>query len=227
MYSDIYSMFRLNDKITRHFSVTWGIRQGCHLSCLINAISIGPFLSLLRKRLCGFGVPGCPKVPQEKLIAYADDVTLKIRNSNYVDNIISWFNIFQKVTSACVNWETCNYVLMGDWHSTGPPHLPKQCKWAQDGLKVIGIYFGTDQYMKKNWEGVVDRVIGKIQMWNWSLPQLSYRGRCLVINDLAALMLWHKFTVLYPPNELIIKVQRAFADLFWNGHCTTSSNRPK
>ncbi len=31
-------------------------------------------------------------------------------------------------------------------------------------------------------------------------------------------MLWHRVTVLNPPKELLITIQKAFVDLLWNGH---------
>lgn len=49
------------------------------------------------------------------------------------------------------------------------------------------------------------------------LPQLSYRGRVLVGNNLAASALWHRFNVLTPPRNLIDDIQRAIVDFFWSG----------
>ncbi len=57
----------------------------------------------------------------------------------------------------------------------------------------------------------------KLSKWNWLLPQLSYRGRVLVINNLAASMLWHRTIVLEPPEELISNIQRIFVNFFWSG----------
>lgn len=97
---------------------------------------------------------------------------------------------------------------------------PQQCKWAQDGFKVLGVFFGTAQYSEKNWEGLANRVIGRLQKWRWLLRQLSFRGRCLIINNLSASVLWHRVTVLNPPKEMLITLQTAFVDFFWNGlHC--------
>ncbi len=39
----------------------------------------------------------------------------------------------------------------------------------------------------------------------------------MVINNLAASMLWHKLNVLEPPNELIKVLQRRFVNFFWSG----------
>ncbi|KAL7870384.1 hypothetical protein SRHO_G00078810 [Serrasalmus rhombeus] len=51
----------------------------------------------------------------------------------------------------------------------------------------------------------------------WDLPQLSYRRRVLVANNLIASMLWHRFTVLEPRDLLIKEIQRKLVDFFWTG----------
>jgi len=50
---------------------------------------------------------------------------------------------------------------------------------------------------------MLEKVSAKLSKWKWLLPELSYRGRVLVTNNLAASMLWHRLNVLDPPNELI------------------------
>ncbi len=64
LYNDIYSMLRINGSLTRPFPLTKGIRQGCPLSGLLYSISNEPLLAMLRKQLCGFGVPGFSEVAQ-------------------------------------------------------------------------------------------------------------------------------------------------------------------
>jgi len=68
--------------------------------------------------------------------------------------------------------------------------------------------------MEKNWEGLADKVTGRLQKWRWILPKLSYRGRCLIVNNLATSMLWHRFTVLDPPEELLVTIQFFFGMVF-------------
>lgn len=218
LYNNIFSMLRINGSLTRPFSITRGIRQGCPLSGLLYAISIEPLLVSLRNRLHGVRLSGYPDLIPIKSTAYADDVTVVVRNVDDIDNLTTCLNHFKKVASARINWEKCTTLLMGEWRYIGPPQLPQQCQWTQDGFKILGNYFGTDEYMEKNWEGLSDQVIGRIQRWRWILPQLSYRGRVLIINNLAASMLWHKLTVLKPPKDFFIKIQKAFIEFFWNGH---------
>ncbi len=87
---------------------------------------------MLRKQLCGIGVPGFPEVAPVKLTAYADDVTVIIKSTDDVTKLISCLNKFQKATSSRINWDKCASLLLGEWEDIGPPHLPQQC----NGLRM-------------------------------------------------------------------------------------------
>lgn len=39
----------------------------------------------------------------------------------------------------------------------------------------------------------------------------------LVINNLAASVLWHKLIVLNPPDDFIREIQKVFVNFFWDG----------
>lgn len=87
----------------------------------------------------------------------------------------------------------------------------------KDGLKILGVFLGNEQFQKKNWEGLIEKVSARLSKWRWLLPQLSYRGRVLVVNNLAASTLWHRTIVMEPPEELISNIQRTIVNFFWNG----------
>ncbi|KAI4884728.1 hypothetical protein NFI96_032233, partial [Prochilodus magdalenae] len=90
-------------------------------------------------------------------------------------------------------------------------------KWGREGLKYLGVFLGTPLFQKKNWDGVVEKVCAKLSKWTWVLPQLSYRGRVLVANNLVASMLWHCLAVLEPPVSLIKDIQMRIVTFFWSG----------
>ena len=58
----------------------------------------------------------------------------------------------------------------------------------------MGVYVGTVGYMDKTWEGIEEKIAGWLQRWRRILPQLSHRGRVLVVNILVASMLWQIHT---------------------------------
>ncbi|KAF4070274.1 hypothetical protein AMELA_G00293290 [Ameiurus melas] len=132
--------------------------------------------------------------------------------------MVSSLEVFQRASSARVNWNKTDALLLGEWQEENIPHLPQECSWSKEGLRILGIFFGTDRYMQKNWDGLTDKVIEKLNRWRLIQSQLSHRGRVLVINNLAASMLWHRLTVLDPPQELLHQLQKCFVDFVWSGH---------
>lgn len=70
------------------------------------------------------------------------------------------------------------------------------------------------QLYKKNWEGTTEKVKGRLEKWKWLIPNMSYRGRTLVINNLIASSLWHKLTCIDPPLHLLAEIQAILVDFF-------------
>lgn len=117
LYNEVYSMLKINGSLTRPFSVSREIRQGCPLSGLLYAISIEPLLVSLRRQLSGFNILSDPSVDSVKLTAYADDITVVIKGSEDVTSLISSLNKYQQASSARINWEKCASLLLGDWQA--------------------------------------------------------------------------------------------------------------
>ena len=69
---------------------------------------------------------------------------------------------------------------------------------------------------KKNWEGVIEKVEGKLAKWRRLLPHMSYRGRVLIINNLVASTLWHRLKCLEPPAGLLQKIQTVLLNFYWD-----------
>ena len=69
----------------------------------------------------------------------------------------------------------------------------------------------------QNWDGLTDKVRGRLQSWRCLLSHLSFRGRVLVSNNLAASMLWHRLMCLDPPWGLVSEIQKTFLEFFWGG----------
>ncbi len=150
--------------------------------------------------------------------AYADDINIFVKNENDIHTITKALKCYEKASSSKVNWDKSEALKVGQWREEKIPCLPGGLKWGSNGIKCLGVFLGTQQFQEKNWEGVMEKVCAKISKWRWLLPQMSYRGRVLVINNLVASMLWHKVMVLNPPKALITSVQKIILDFFWSGY---------
>ena len=78
------------------------------------------------------------------------------------------------------------------------------------------MFLGDELVLKKNWEGVLETIEGRLKRWRWLQPCMSYRGRTLIINNLVSSSLWHRLAVVDPPSNLLSQVQAKLVDFFWD-----------
>lgn len=216
LYTDAVSMVKIGGGLSVPILMKRGIRQGCPMSGQLYALAIEPLLYLLRTKLTGILVSERPEAEAIKLSAYADDITVMVRNKYDVQVLKEALKIYEGASSAKLNWEKTEALWCGSERSP-LPELPENVKWGKTGIKFLGVYLGKEEYRMKNWEGLVEGVLAKLSKWKWLLPQLSYRGRVLIANNLIASTLWHKLMVLDPPRNIIEDIQKNLVKFFWSG----------
>ncbi|KAI4903179.1 hypothetical protein NFI96_002750, partial [Prochilodus magdalenae] len=213
LYRDVESVLKINGGLSAPFKVERGIRQGCAMSGMLYCFAIEPLLNKLRSKIEGFVLPQYGV--QHRLSAYADDVMIMVNGQLDVDNLVAAIRDFGKISSAKVNWQKSEAFAVGKWAS-GLPSLPAGVSWKRDGIKYLGVYLGDGATRQRNWDGVVEKMEGRLARWKWIRPQMSLRGRVLVINNLAASVLWHRLSCVDPPVGLLARLQAIMVDFFWD-----------
>ena len=216
LYSEASCMVKVGGGLSRPIPIFKGIRQGCPISGQLYSLAIEPLLCRLRARFTGISLHKDSLFPLV-VSAYADDINIFIKDQKDVQKVIQSLDLYEKASCAKVNWAKCKALQVGQWEGDRRPSLPGGLEWGVNGLKVLGVFLGTSAFREKNWEGLIEKVCAKLSKWKWLLPQLSYRGRVLVINNLVASTLWHRLAVLPPPRGLIDHIQRTLIDFFWSG----------
>lgn len=214
MYENIESVLKFNGSLCTPFKVSRGIRQGCSMSGMLYALSIEPMLQNVRSFIEGLFLPGFND-KRFILSAYADDIIVIVKNQKDVTSLDSIVKTFGKISAAKVNWDKSEAIAVGSWPA-GLPQLPGGLRWKRGGIKYLGVYLGDHQTVAKNWEGVEEKVEGRLAKWRWLLPNMSYRGRVLIINNLVASTLWHRLMCMEPPPALLQKVQSIILKFFWD-----------
>ena len=222
MYSRATVLLKVGGGLSRPVPVQRGIRQGCPLSGMLYALAIEPLLHKLRQSLTGLHMADSTN-NTFSVSAYADDITVVIKCQNDIRFLEQKLKQYEQASSARVNWAKCEGLILGEWSNKEKPILPAGLQWSIEGMKVLGVYLGNENFQKKNWEGLAEKVSARLSRWKWVQPQLSYRGRTLVANSLVASMLWHRVTVVVPPDKLITEIQKRLVDFFWGGYHWTRS----
>lgn len=213
LYGDVESVLKINGGLCTPFKVCRGIRQGCSLSGMLYSLAIEPLLQQLREKVCGLNLPVCRN--NIILSTYADDVVVLIDGQNDKHNGMEVSEDFKALSSAKNNWNKSEVILIGNW-SKRKPKLPDGLNWGTGGFKYLGVYLGDETFLQKNWEGVVDKVKGKLEKWKWLIPKMSYKGRVLILNNLVASSLWHRLACLDPPSQILVEIQGMMVNSFWD-----------
>ena len=152
-------------------------------------MAIKPMLCKIRKNLEGLFLNGFKR--NHILSPYTDDVIVVVRTQEDFTKLGEIVRDLGILWAAKVNWEKSEALAVGRC-KRGLLKLPGVIKWKRDGFKYLGVFLGSKNVMGKNWEGIFEKLKGKLKKWKWVLPQLSFRGRTLIINNLVASQLWHK-----------------------------------
>ena len=81
--------------------------------------------------------------------AYAYDIMVIVRDQRDVLALEKCIQFYEQASSARVNWEKSEALLRCSWQDNPPPKLPASLVWRREGLKVLGMFLGTPQYMEK------------------------------------------------------------------------------
>ncbi|KAM7297287.1 hypothetical protein ISCGN_022440 [Ixodes scapularis] len=122
-YSDFRSDLFLNGSLVARFPVTRGVRQGCPLPPALFVLSLEPFLVGVGRHpsITGLALPGSGEL---RVSAYADDVTLYLRNEDNLMKDLRLFDEYACLSGARLNPEKSKSLCIGA-PPTCPPSLPR------------------------------------------------------------------------------------------------------
>ncbi len=117
LYSDVQSILKVNGGLCAPFGACRGIRQGCSLSGMLYSLAIEPLLQQIRMKLHGISLPNCNII---LLSAYADDVVVMVSKQSDVQVLSELLGKFKVLSSANINWNKSEALLIGSWKSGKP-----------------------------------------------------------------------------------------------------------
>ena len=83
---------------------------------------------------------------------YTDDNTCIVTNSNGLVKVIDVFNEYGRASGARLNTTKSKGFSLGRWRSR--TDSPCGLKWVNTSLKIVGIYFGSENAKIQSWEEV-------------------------------------------------------------------------
>ena len=82
--------------------------------------------------------------------AYADNISVFVKDQMDVDNLSFSLDLSQRASSAKVNWGKSEALLVGHWTDRDRPKLPGDLRWVKQGPKFLGVFLGTEKFERTN-----------------------------------------------------------------------------
>ena len=112
LYANITSAVKINGHISQQIPIKCSIRQGCPLSMQLYALCLDPLLKTLETIMKGSRI-GRTQVTN-KVIAYADDVTLLVTDPQDITRIKEAIREYEAASGARINYEKSQALAIGN-----------------------------------------------------------------------------------------------------------------
>lgn len=152
LYNGIESALTINNIVGEFFPVLRSVRQGCPLSMALFTIYQEPFYrAIVTSRIIRpLTLPGGI---DQKLLGYADDTNVIIRDDRSVVEVINVIDKFESASGSKLNRNNKTKIFgVGRWK--GRQQWPVSwLKVETDFMYTLGIYHGNDyaSTLEKNW----------------------------------------------------------------------------
>ena len=190
LYNGIESTLSINNVLGEFFSVSRSVRQGCPLSMALFIIFQEPFYRALESSpiIRPLSLPGNY---QQKLIGYADDTNILVRDNNSLIAINNIIIEFEDATGSKLNRDNKTKIIgLGQWKNRQQWPL-NWLKSEKDFLYTLGIFHGNEYAttLVKNWSSILNKIQSHVNIL--SNRKISLFQRAAYANSCILSKVWY------------------------------------
>ncbi len=213
-YCGVRSSVNVNGYLSKPFSLSRGVRQGCPLSPLLYVL-VSEVLAVnicANSRIHGLTLPGIQD-PLPPISQYADDTSLIVTSDDAIKATFETYSIYERGSGSKLNLSKSKGLWLGSWNGRTDP--PVDLDWSSSKIKVLGVFIGVGNLEEDNWRPRITAVENVLA--SWRQRQLSFRGRALVINALALFRVWYVASLVHMPAWVLKELNTLAFNFFWKG----------
>ena len=175
MYHNPQAVVQVNGRRSRVFAVERSVRQGCPLSPLLYVLALEPLLRRLRDRTTNPALRGVPFAGPltARVSAFADDITVFVSCRLDIKAVKKVVSEYERIAGAKVNFDKSEGLRLGAWR--GSNTLPGPFRWSDPPISILGVWFGPDLQLERNWSEIQAKVNAQVGIW--LSRRLSLKGR--------------------------------------------------
>ena len=214
LYKSPSSCVQVNGKRSRTFPITRSVRQGCPLSPLLYVLALEPLLRRLNEDGVANRAPrgeALTDVSRARASAYADDVSVFVFSGEHIRQVHQVLIRYQQITGSIINCSKSSALRLGGWRGGTP--LPALFDWTDGPIRILGIWFGPDLQLEKNWMEVRTKVGAAVDLW--LRRKLSLKGRAEACACYVFPLILYRLAVLPLPADTEKALEGLLFKLLW------------
>ena len=165
MYHKPQAVVQVNGRRSWVIAIERSVRQGCPLSPLLYVLALESLLRRLRDEGTNLALRGIPFVGRlaARVSAFADDVTVFVSRLQDIETVKEAVVEYERIARAKVNFDKSEGLRLGAW--TGSNTLPGPFRWSDRPIHILGVWFGPDLQLERNWSEVHAKVNAQEGIW--------------------------------------------------------------
>ena len=120
---------------------------------------------------------------------------------------------YERIAGAKVNFDKSEGLRLGAWR--GSDTLPGPFRWSDGPVRILGVWFGPDLQLERNWSEVQAKV--NAQVATWLSRRLSLKGRAEACAVYVFPLILYRLAVLPLPKARRLALQQSLSRLLWGG----------
>ena len=215
MYHNPQAVARVNERRSRAFAIVRSVQQSCPLSPLLYVLALEPQLRRLRIEGTNSALLGIPFAGPltARVSAFADDITVFVSYLKDIEVVKKAVAGYKRIAGANVNFDKSEGLWLCAW--TGRDTLPGPFCWSDGFVRVLGVWFGTDLQLARNWSEVLVKV--DTQVGIWLRRRLSLKSKAETCAVYVFSLILNRLSVLPLPKARRLALQQSLTRLLWRG----------
>ena len=214
IYTNITSAVLNHGHLSKGFSLTRGIRQGCPISAYIFILCAELLAQRIRSEesIIGLSIANV----HFKILQFADDTVLILNNIESLRGCLSILNDFALYSGLRLNTSKSEVFALGNKDDV--PGLSRLgLKITKGAIRYLGIWFEKDvkEMEYKNFRHRLEKIKNLLRLW--LQRDLSLKGKITVLKALAMSQLIFPLTMLNAPHWVIEEANTIFFKFLWDG----------
>ena len=174
MYHNPQAVVQVNGRRLRVFTIERLVRQGCPLSPLLYVLALEPLLRRLRDRTTNPALRGVPFAgPLTARVSVFADITVFVSRRLDIKAVKKAVSEYECIAGAKVNFDKSEGLRLCAWR--GSNTFPGPFRWSDGPVCILGVWFGPDFLLERNWSEVQSKVNAQVGIW--LSKRLSLKGR--------------------------------------------------